>query len=44
MGSYSNGRNFRHSRIFGYKKKESNCLNHNNIEYKLRGASAPFFI
>jgi hypothetical protein len=26
MGTYSNGWNFRDSRIYGYEKKESNCI------------------
>jgi len=33
------------SRIYGYEKKESNCISLTKIKFKhLRGASAPFFV
>jgi hypothetical protein len=44
MGTYSYGWSSRTSRIYGYEKKESNCLKSNNTSnYKLKGSfGSPF--
>jgi hypothetical protein len=46
MGINIRGRYIRNSWIYGYEKKESNCLKPNDTKVKkyIKGASAPFFV